>query len=145
MVMRGNRNVLQSLQSFYRNLQCNDQFPLKTSCESDIFSFAAQVGSFVYDLEIYIDRGKLLAENIAARKTMVHFFQHVYTCNEAKYLPYIDLTAPSKPNHGEDGKADDQHAKGLLDGKSHSIFHVYLPSSYICFGRPPISNRRYSN
>jgi len=49
----------------------NSQTHLKASCGSDLSSFAMQVDGFIYDSNMQIERGKLLADIVAARKTMV--------------------------------------------------------------------------
>ena len=71
MVLKGNRNVLLSLRDFYQRLRKNDSFPLKDKCGSDLSAFGTQVESFMYDSNMQIERGRLLADNIAARRTMV--------------------------------------------------------------------------
>ena len=71
MVLKGNSKVLLSLRDFYQNLRKNDLFPLKDTCGSDLSAFASQVDSFIYDSNMQIERGRLLADNIAARRTMV--------------------------------------------------------------------------
>ena len=71
MVLKGNSNVLLSLRDFYEHLRKNDLFPLKDTCGSDLSAFANQVDSFIYDSNMQIERGRLLADNIAGRRTMV--------------------------------------------------------------------------
>ena len=71
MVLKGNSNVLLSLRDFYQHLRENDLFPLKDTCGSDLSAFTNQVDSFIYDFNMQIERGRLLADNIAARRTMV--------------------------------------------------------------------------
>lgn len=71
MVLKGNSNVLLSLRDFYQHLQENTLFPLKDICRSDLSAFVNQVDSFIYDSNMQIERGRLLADNIAARRTMV--------------------------------------------------------------------------
>ena len=71
MVLQGNIDVLLSLRDFYQGLLNNDGFPLKQTSSSDITTFADQINSFVYDSKMQIARGKLLSQNVAARKTIV--------------------------------------------------------------------------
>lgn len=71
MVLKGNSNVLLSLRDFYQRLRENELFPLKDICGSDLSTFATQVESFIYDSNMQIERGRLLADNIATRRTMV--------------------------------------------------------------------------
>lgn len=71
MVLKGNNNVLLSLRDFYQRLRENEMFPLKDTCGSYLSEFATQVDSFIYDSNMQIERGRLLADNVAARRTMV--------------------------------------------------------------------------
>lgn len=71
MVLKGNSNVLQSLRDFYQHLRADDQSPFTATCSSDLSAFAAQIDSFIYDSNMQIERGRLLADTIAARRTMV--------------------------------------------------------------------------
>ena len=71
MVLQGNIDVLSSLRDFYQSLAENSQFLLKQQSSLDILSFAKQVDSFIYDSNMQIKRGKLLAEIISGRKTIV--------------------------------------------------------------------------
>lgn len=71
MVLKGNSNVLLSLRDFYQHLREDDQFPLRDTCSSDLSAFATQIDSFIYDSNMQIERGRLLANTIAARRTMV--------------------------------------------------------------------------
>ena len=73
MVLQGNIDVLSSLRDFYQSLAENSQFLLKQQSSLDILSFAKQVDSFIYDSNMQIKRGKLLAEIISGRKTIVRF------------------------------------------------------------------------
>ena len=77
MLMKGNSNVLKSLRDFHRNLRENDQFQLKESCRLEIDSFVTQLDSFIYDANMQIERGQLLAGKIAARKAIVGFPRHL--------------------------------------------------------------------
>ena len=71
MALQGNADVLTSLRTFYKSLGENDDFPLKNRCTSEISTFLRQIDSFIYDSNMQIARGKLLAQNIAGRKTIV--------------------------------------------------------------------------
>ena len=71
MALQGNVDVLTALRRFYVPLSENDDFPLRHNCSSDIRSFVRQLDSFIYDSNMQIARGKLLAEKIAGRKTIV--------------------------------------------------------------------------
>ena len=73
MVLQGNIDVLSSLRDFYQSLAENSQFLLKQQSSLDILSFAKQVDSFIYDSNMQIKRGKLLAEIISRRKPIVGF------------------------------------------------------------------------
>lgn len=140
MVMRGNSNVLGSLRDFYRNLRENDQFPLKTTCGPDVSSFTAQVDSFIYDSNMQNERGRLLAENIAARKTMVGLWRHenVHCCTVR--LHHTDPAAPPESGDREDGELNDKYAEGLFDCEDHSLSDLYIPPGNICFGTWQVSS-----
>ena len=71
MVLKGNNNVLLSLRDFYQNLRKSDLFPLRDTCGLELSAFATQVDSFISDSNMQIERGRLLADNIAARRTVV--------------------------------------------------------------------------
>ncbi|KAL8690382.1 MAG: hypothetical protein Q9218_004161 [Villophora microphyllina] len=75
MALQGNADVLTSLKDFYKALSENDDFPLRSSCGSDIGAFLRQIESFIYDSKMQVARGKLLAKIVAARKSIVrcHF------------------------------------------------------------------------
>lgn len=73
MALQGNADVLISLKNFYKALSENNDFPLKTICSSDIGMFLRQIDSFIYDSNMQIARGKLLAQIVAARKTIVSY------------------------------------------------------------------------
>ncbi|KAL8698878.1 MAG: hypothetical protein Q9201_006329 [Fulgogasparrea decipioides] len=75
MALQGNADVLTSLGNFYKALSESDDFPLRKSCSSDIGAFLRQVDNFIYDSNMQIARGKLLAQTVAARKTII--LQHL--------------------------------------------------------------------
>ena len=70
-VLKGNRDVFLSLRNFYQSLRENSQSPLKGICDSDLSSFAMQVDTFVWDSSMQIERGRLLADIVSARKQVV--------------------------------------------------------------------------
>ena len=71
MVLDANNDILRSLQSFYHHLAKADSFPLRQTCSGHIESFSNQVDGFIKDMQMQISRAKLLAQVIAARKTIV--------------------------------------------------------------------------
>lgn len=75
MVLEGNSDILSSLKRFYEGLRTNDRFPLKTSASEELASFASQIDSFIYDSKLQIARGKLLANIVSARKSII--LQHL--------------------------------------------------------------------
>ena len=76
MVLKGNTNVFLSLRDFYQDLRMNDLFPLKDTCASELATFVTQINGFISDANMQIERGTLLADNIALRRTMVCFRLH---------------------------------------------------------------------
>ena len=134
MVMKGNSNVLLSLRNFYQQLLENDRFPLRDISRSDVISFTTQVDSFIYDSNMQIERGRLLADNIAARKTMVCKVWNETTCCWSGSLRFVDSATPSKPGDREDGEIDHQHAKRLLDCQDYSFSYIHLSSRDVCVG-----------
>ena len=134
MVLKGNSNVLLSLRTFYQHLRKNDLFPLKDTCGSDLSAFAEQVESFIYDSNMQIERGRLLADNIATRRTMVRL--EMKTAPLFWYIrsSFADSPASTKPGNGENGKIDNQHAKGFPHCEDNSLPHISVPPSYLCFG-----------
>ena len=133
MVLKGNSNVLLSLRDFYQHLGENDLFPLKDTCSSDLSAFANQVDSFIYDSNMQIERGRLLADNIAARRTMVRLGIKTAVVFGIR-SSVADPPASAEPGNGENGKIDNQHAKGFPHCEDNSLPHLSVPSSYLCFG-----------
>ena len=70
-VLKGNKDVFLSLRNFYQNLLENSESHLKGTCSSDLSSFTMQVDNFIYDSNMQIERGRLLADIIGSRKTVV--------------------------------------------------------------------------
>ncbi len=70
-VLKGNKDVFLSLRNFYQNLLENNQSNIKDTCRSDLSSFTSQIDNFIYDSDMQIERGRLLANIIASRKTVV--------------------------------------------------------------------------
>ena len=135
MVLKGNNNVLLSLRDFYQDLRKNDLFPLKDTCASDLSAFVTQIDGFISDANMQIERGTLLANNIAARRTMVRFDVNFLPCQNVR-LPFVDPSTSTEPGDGKNGKINDQHAERFPHGQDHSVPDVFVPPSYLCFGKP---------
>ena len=132
MVLKGNSNVLASLRNFYQDLQQNDTFTLKDTCGQDLAVFTTQVGSFTQDSNMQIERGRLLADTVAGRKTVVSADEKMLSQLDRAHFWVVDTSAPPKSGNGEDGEANDQYAKRFNHCEDHCFPHIFVSACYIC-------------
>lgn len=69
--MNGNVAVLTLKRDYYKGLLSNNHFPLRTSNESDVDVFVAQLDDAINDCNMQISRVKLLTVTTSERKTLV--------------------------------------------------------------------------
>jgi hypothetical protein len=74
MILEANANILTSLREYYERLVSNKDFTVGGTSSEDVVDFAIQLKDMVYDLNMQIARGKLLAKITADRKTLVSLF-----------------------------------------------------------------------
>ena len=110
----------------------NDDFPLKNKCSSDIGIFVRQIDSFIYDSNMQIARGKLLAQIVAARKTIVGHRPSLSPVLVADLT--ADSPASSKSSYRKDGRPHYEHAARLHDSTHNRHDDLSLPSRNICIG-----------
>lgn len=97
MVLKGNKSVLEPLRDFYQKLLLNDEFTIRNDVSPDVKAFVAQVDTFIYDINMQIERGNLIAQNIVSRKTMVSGNgQNLLTRINSHA---IDPSTSTKPSH----------------------------------------------
>jgi hypothetical protein len=88
-----------------------------------------------------IERGRLLADIVSARKTIVgtsricESLWQAYRHRESWVADNnLDSPASSEPGDRENGEFNNQHATRFSHRQNHSFPYILIPSRYICFG-----------
>ena len=132
MVLKGNNNVLLSLRDFYTHLRLNDLFPLKDTCDSDLSAFATQVDSFIYDSNMQIERGRLLADHIAARRNMVRLGMTIApVVRRSAYLSQILQHLQSQATEKMEKLTTSMQKDSLTVRIIAFLTFLYLPATFV--------------